>query len=183
MFAAAPSPLCRRGGARFAMVCIDFGRCTPLSFCIFIIARGLWPAGCILAPCCHEGRAFSGAWSPLAMACDKCRLIVAEAAVTIVCGVCRMVEWLAAGRGWAGVAILFVWVFHALPWPPESRMPAVVVFLLARDGHWCASCVSQVIAVASHCPCNRLYIRDICCQIGDTEGILRSSIRHGLLPK
>lgn len=55
--------------------------------------------------------------------------------------------------------------------------------LLARDGHWCASCVSRVIAVASHCPCNRLYIRDICCQIGDTEGILRSSIRHGLLPK
>lgn len=67
------------------------------------------------------------------MACDKCRLIVAEAAVAIVCGVCRMVEWLAAGRGWAGVAILFVWVFHALPWPPESWMQAVVVFLLARD--------------------------------------------------
>lgn len=67
------------------------------------------------------------------MACGKGRLIVAEAAVTIVCGGCRMVEWLAAGRGWAGVAILFVWVFHALPWPPESRMPAVVVFLLARD--------------------------------------------------
>ena len=44
-----------------------------------------------------------------------------------------MVEWLAAGRGWPGVAILFIWVFHALPWLPESRMPTVVVFLLARD--------------------------------------------------
>lgn len=67
------------------------------------------------------------------MACGKCRLIVAEAAVAIVCGGCLMVEWLAAGRGWPGVAILFIWVFHALPWLPESRMPTVVVFLLARD--------------------------------------------------
>jgi hypothetical protein len=165
------------------MVCIDFGRCTPLSFSIFIIARGLWPAGFISAPCRREGSALSDAWCTLAMACGKCRLIVAEAAVAIVCGGCLMAEWLAAGRGWACVAILFILVFHALPWLPESRMPTVVVFLLARDGHWCAFCLSQAIIVASHCPCNRLYIRDICCKIGDAEGILRSSIRHGLLPE